>query len=176
MSVVPGRDGVLVACQAKRFRLACAIVGAAAAALVACSAFEASARSNGPGEAAAAVAEAGFDAVVSGGERTAFALPAHEPALFEDELFDVSSMSGAYWSSNAQLVSWCEKGSVEETLAALEGRLVAKGWVGVFSDSSSCRSFVKSEGAYRWAFASAAQVGEETSVVLQWSGTKDGGE
>lgn len=66
MSVVPGRDGVLVACQAKRFRLACAIVGAAAAALVACSAFEASARSNGPGEAAAAVAEAGFDAVVSG--------------------------------------------------------------------------------------------------------------
>ena len=129
-----------------------------------------------PGEAAAAVAEAGFDAVVSGGERTAFALPAHEPALFEDELFDVSSMSGAYWSSNAQLVSWCEKGSVEETLAALEGRLVAKGWVGVSSDSSSCRSFVKSEGAYRWAFASAAQVGEETSVVLQWSGTKDGGE
>lgn len=112
---------------------------------------------------------------MSGGERTAFALPEHEPALFEGELFDVSSMSGAYWSSDAQLVSWCEKGSVEETLAALEGRLVAKGWVGVSSDSFSCRSFVKSEGAYRWAFASAAQVGEETSVVLQWSGTKDGG-
>lgn len=174
MSVVPGRDGGVVACRAKRFRLACVIVSAAAVVLVVCSVFEASARSDGPGEAAAAVAEAGFDAVVSGDERTAFALPANESSLFEDELFSVSSMGGAYWSSSAQLVSWCEKGSVEEALAALEGRLAAKGWAGVSSESSSCRSFVKNEGAYRWAFASAVQVGEETSVVLQWSGTEDG--
>lgn len=78
------------------------------------SAFEASARSNGPGEAAAAVAEAGFDAVVSGGERTAFALPAHEPALFEDELFDVSSMSGAYWSSNANWISGAKRAALKK--------------------------------------------------------------
>lgn len=160
--------------QAKRCRLACAVVGFAAAVLVACGALEASARGDVAAEASVAASAASFDAVMDG-EEVAFALPECIPKEFSEELFDPRCANGVHWSADSQLVGWCEEGSAEESLAALADQLAQKGWSEVPSNVSSCRSFSKSSGEYRWAFASAAQIGQQASIVLQWSCAKDGG-
>lgn len=176
MSVVElkGQAQVAVcACQARRLRLACAIVGLAAVALVVCGAFEASARSNVTADGAAALSAAGFDGVMGAGD--AFALPASVPTSFEEELFSVSSLDCVMWSEGSRLVGWCQEGEAEQVLDALAARLAGKGWSCVSSGDFPCRSFSKSYGVYRWAFASASQVGGETSVVLQWASVEGGG-
>ena len=167
------RGAAAHACQARRFRLACVVVGAVAALLIACSVLEASAQCGAVGGAAAAVSAASFDAAM-GGENDAFAAPASVPESFEEEFFPLSGLGGARWSSDECVVGWCEQGTADEALSKLADQLAAKGWVTVASSNAACRSFSKSGGVYRWAFASAAQVGGESSVVLQWSSAEEG--
>ena len=161
--------------QAKRFWLACALVAALAVLLVSNSAYEAVA---GPGSLSAdernVAALAGVDAVLDGASDDPFALASELPSRFETELFSLSGMDDARCSPDLRLLGYSQPGSAEDALRALAEKLEGKGWEVIPSEQALCRSFSKTDGTYRWAFASAAQVGGSASVVVQWSGVQGG--
>lgn len=162
--------------QVKRFWLASALVAALAVLLVSNGAYEAVA-GQGPSSADArsAAALAGVDAVLDGVSDDPFALASELPSQFETELFSLSGMDDARCSPDLRLLGYSQPGSAEDALRALTEKLEGKGWEAIPSEQALCRSFSKADGTYRWAFASAAQVGDSVSVVVQWSGVQGGG-
>ena len=164
-----------VARQEIRFRRACVAVGLAVALLAALSTAEASARQKGAaGDAQAAVSSAGFDAVMRFDSAGSFTLPG-DMSAFESEFFPLEGVQDIRCSLDAHILGYSQQGNVKDVLDALSESLENVGWARVRSESSSCRSFSKSAGTYRWAFVSAAQVGESVSVVVQWSDEEGGG-
>lgn len=155
--------------QSTRFRLACAIVGMLAMVVVASSVLEAAANPSGSASSQAAVALAGFDAVMGFPVDDPFAASNDGEFDFEVELFSLRGLSDVRMNWENGLMGYSQEGDAVGVLDALEARLAANGWQSVPVESSACRSFSKGSGSCRWAFASAAQVGEATSVVVQWS-------
>lgn len=163
--------------QAKRFLLACAAVAALAMLLAASSAYEATAgQSVSPDGARNAAALVSIDAVLDDVVENPFAPSDELLRPFEAELFSLPSMSGVQCSSDLRLLGYSQSGGAEDALNALTEKLKGKGWEVVSSDQALCRSFSKGSGTYRWVFASAAQVGDSASVVVQWSTAQGGGQ
>lgn len=83
------------------------------------------------------------------------------------ECFDVGRYREVHVSENGTVIGLIGDGRAEEELAVLEADMTGRGWV-VASDGKGAlgTTFVKRTGRYRWAFASAIDVHEASSIVV----------
>ena len=96
------------------------------------------------------------------------------PPGFESEVIAAVDQQDVRFDEQGRIVGFCVAGIVEEVFFSLADELTGKGWICVESGSASCGSFAKGAGAYRWAFVSCVQVGDSTSVVVQYATTDEG--
>lgn len=97
------------------------------------------------------------------------------PPSFEEELFALEGRVDVRADARAGIVGFAVEEPVDRAFALLSSELKAKGWTCVQSGAAACGTFVKREGAHRWAFASCVRSGAATCVVVQVVPTEEGG-
>ena len=125
------------------------------------------------GEAALAAAEYSTGVAV---EAVAHSTP-NEPALppgFADEVAQTAGWDEVRVDERGRIVGFCVFGTADAAFARLADGLVGNGWSRIESGSATCGSFSKSDGIYRWIFVSCVQVGDSTSVVVQYATADEG--
>lgn len=85
---------------------------------------------------------------------------------FEAELFSLEGLSELRTTEDCGVVGFVCEGSGADAFRRLSERLQERGWTAVESGSDVAGSFVKGDGALRWAFASCSGMGERTCVVV----------
>lgn len=168
MSPVRRRGGSEPASRIARTRVrrACWVVGGLLAMTVLTWALGCVGRPGVLGEAASAVA----------GEATARGAP-DAPALplgFADEVVAVAGRDEVRADERGRVVGFCVSSAAEGVFSSLADELAGKGWARIESGSATCGSFSKNGGAYRWAFVTCVQVGDSTSVVVQYAAADEG--
>ena len=103
----------------------------------------------------------GSDALPEGLERE-LGIPAERAEVRVEEL------------AGGGVVGFVVATAADEAYARVRDGMVAKGWAAVESGQARCGSFAKSDGAYRWAFASCTEAGGLTSVVVQYATADEG--
>lgn len=89
------------------------------------------------------------------------------PEAFEEEVLSLAGLSEVRVDPRSSVVGFTAVGSAERAFEHAARELEVRGWTSIDSGSTTCGSFVKGEGRYRWAFVSCVQVGSTTSVVVQ---------
>lgn len=142
-------------------RLAQAAAGLAAAFLLAAVAGWAGAAAMGGGEAgqtqAAGIASAS-EAMLSEAVAEGFA----------DEVALPDGAQEVRHNEDACIVGCSVTGEAEEVFEGLKAALIERSWAETPSGVGGCSVFTKTSGAYRWLFVQCVQVGDWTSVVIQY--------
>ena len=92
---------------------------------------------------------------------------ASAPAWFVDELFDPEDALDSYVDEGGQVLGFVFPGAAVDRAGRVAEALADRGWLGVPSGIEGCATFVKGEGACRWAMVSCADVSGRASVVVQ---------
>ncbi len=109
-------------------------------------------------------------------DRKIEALPTELPASFTSEVLSLRNCSDLYGSPQAGVVGFTVEGSADRAFKRVSSELVSGGWHAIKSGTSTCGSFVKDRGLYRWAFVSCVEMNGTTSVVVQVVPEKEEGE
>ena len=157
----------------KRLRRACWIVGGLFAAAALAGVVGQLGRPSVFEEVALAAVESPSGIAGEFGSRAAPDAPAL-PLGFADEVLAVAGRDEARVDEQARVVGFSVAGADEDAFLSLADELEGNGWMRIESGSATCGSFSKSGGSYRWAFVSCVQVGEWTSVVVQYATTDEG--
>lgn len=90
------------------------------------------------------------------------------PKGFEDEVLYLPADAVVLVDSDACVVALSCSGASKAVFSQVRRELQAKGWQFVESGADNGGSFFKEGGEYQWVFAMCYQIGEKTSVVMQY--------
>ncbi len=99
---------------------------------------------------------------------TDFAAADFPPVEFSQEAVDASVAETVMADADAQVVSYVVAGSAVDVFDYVTEELASKGWIPAESGWEIAGSFVKEGGTYRWLFIMCYQVGDRTSLVMQY--------
>lgn len=88
------------------------------------------------------------------------------PADFESLVFSTEGFGQLQHAPDGRIVGLVREGSPETVMGLCSERMQANGWTFIESGQSTRASFLKGEGAYRWAYVDCTAVGGDTSVVV----------
>lgn len=88
------------------------------------------------------------------------------PADFESLVFSTRGFKQLQHSPDGRIVGLVRGGSPETVMGQCSERMQANGWTYIESGQGTRASFLKGEGAYRWAYVDCTAVGGDTSVVI----------
>lgn len=162
--------GGAFAAGVRRRRLAAASV--AIACLVAAVAVSGAVQRASPFDASSGASSAhrraGFAAVMGASGDAAYAVePGIAEAAFSGELPSFSGEEDVLLDEATSIVAYLTEGTAASAATELAARMEPCGWARVESGSETFETFRKEGGAYRWAFASYAEIGERVRVTIQ---------
>lgn len=88
------------------------------------------------------------------------------PEGFEREVVALAGRSEVRAAAQGEVVGYVESMSADQAFSRLSDELAGKGWVAVDGGEATCGTFLKSEGRFRWLFATCTQAGDAAAVVL----------
>ena len=112
---------------------------------------------------------AGFDAVMGTVDDGFTCSPSDVPEVFKPELLPVARRRGLRCNPESRLAGFDYEGSAFDALREVRDALERGGWRTTAAREGSCATFVKGDGACRWAFVQCVQMAQGSSVVVQWS-------
>lgn len=162
-----GGDGPAGACRRRPIAASLLVVGSILV-LVASGIVDRAVSSNEPAGASNVAQQAGFSAVmgVSGGETYAVQ-PAVATAAFSGELPSFSGNEDVLLDESSSIVAYLTRATAASARSDLAARMESSGWVCVESGSGTFETFRKEGGAYRWAIATYAEIGDRIRVTIQ---------
>ncbi len=86
---------------------------------------------------------------------------------FSSEVFPLDGQRDVRSNSDGSVIGFTSSSPPKKAFDEVGRSMVERGWTAVPSGVEACGSFVKSEGALKWAYVSCSRVGSETSIVVQ---------
>lgn len=137
-------------------------------ALVASGVVERATSSTGAAGASYVAQQAGFSAVMGISSGKTYAVqPEVATAAFSGELPSFFGKEDVLLDESSSIAAYLARATVPSARSDLAERMESIGWVCVESGSGTFETFRKEGGAYRWAIATYAEIGDRVRVTIQ---------